>query len=156
MKVSKKKEPLIAGIAGAFIIAVLSYLSLETSTGLWLTFSFGSTTLIVLVFYKSEVAQPYNVFFGHLLAAVVGVIIKELFGISFLTLSISVGISITLMMYLKVVHPPAAANPIVVIINDASYDFILFPIIIGLILLLLLSIIINKIILKRNYPLKSI
>ncbi len=156
MKVSKKKEPLIAGIAGAFIIAVLSYLSLETSTGLWLTFSFGSTTLIVLVFYKSEVAQPYNVFFGHLLAAVVGVIIKELFGISFLTLSISVGISITLMMYLKVVHPPAAANPIVVIINDASYDFILFPIIIGLILLLLLSIVINKIILKRNYPLKSI
>ena len=156
MKVSKKKEPLIAGIAGAFIIAVLSYLSLETSTGLWLTFSFGSTTLIVLVFYKSEVAQPYNVFFGHLLAAVVGVIIKELFGISFLTLSISVGISITLMMYLKVVHPPAAANPIVVIINDASYDFILFPIIIGLILLLLLSIVINKIILKGNYPLRSI
>ena len=156
MKVSKKKEPLIAGIAGAFIIAVLSYLSLETSTGLWLTFSFGSTTLIVLVFYKSEVAQPYNVFFGHLLAAVVGVIIKELFGISFLTLSISVGISITLMMYLKVVHPPAAANPIVVILNDASYDFIIFPIIIGLILLLLLSIVINKIILKRNYPLKSI
>ena len=156
MKVSKKKEPLIAGIAGAFIIAVLSYLSLETSTGLWLTFSFGSTTLIVLVFYKSEVAQPYNVFFGHLLAAVVGVIIKELFGISFLTLSISVGISITLMMYLKVVHPPAAANPIVIILNDASYDFILFPIIIGLVLLLILSIIINKIILKRNYPLKSI
>ena len=156
MKVSKKKEPLIAGIAGAFIIAVLSYLSLETSTGLWLTFSFGSTTLIVLVFYKSEVAQPYNVFFGHLLAAVVGVIIKELFGISFLTLSISVGISITLMMYLKVVHPPAAANPIVVILNDASYDFIIFPIIIGLVLLLILSIIINKIILKRNYPLKSI
>ena len=154
MKVSKKKEPLIAGIAGAFIIAVLSYLSLETSTGLWLTFSFGSTTLIVLVFYKSEVAQPYNVFFGHLLAAVVGVIIKELFGISFLTLSISVGISITLMMYLKVVHPPAAANPIVVILNDASYDFIIFPIIIGLVLLLILSIIINKIILKRNYPLK--
>ena len=66
MKVSKKKEPLIAGIAGAFIIAVLSYLSLETSTGLWLTFSFGSTTLIVLVFYKSEVAQPYNVFFGQI------------------------------------------------------------------------------------------
>ena len=37
-------------------------------------FSFGSSTLIVLVFHDSEFAQPANVFFGHLLAIVIGII----------------------------------------------------------------------------------
>ena len=63
----KKFQPLILGIAASFIIGVLSFLSFETSTGFWLMFSFGSTTLIVLIFYESEFAQPSNIFFGHLL-----------------------------------------------------------------------------------------
>ena len=52
MKIPKKLEPLIAGFAASIIIGVLSYLSFETSTGFWLMFSFGSTTLIVLIFYE--------------------------------------------------------------------------------------------------------
>ena len=67
MKIPIKLEPLIAGFAASIIIGVLSYLSFETSTGFWLMFSFGSTTLIVLIFYESEFAQPSNIFFGHLL-----------------------------------------------------------------------------------------
>ena len=70
MKIQKKFEPLIAGFAASIIIGVLSFLSFETSTGFWLMFSFGSTTLIVLIFYESEFAQPYNIFFGHLDASI--------------------------------------------------------------------------------------
>ena len=72
MKISKKFDPLIAGIAASVIIGILSFLSFETSTGFWLMFSFGSTTLIVWIFYESEFAQPSNIFFGHLLTAIVG------------------------------------------------------------------------------------
>ena len=64
MKISKNLEPLVAGIAASVIIGILSFLSFETSLGFWLMFSFGSTTLIVLVFYESEFAQPLNIFFG--------------------------------------------------------------------------------------------
>ena len=49
-------------------------------------FSFGSTTLIVLVFYESEFAQPANIFFGHLLGIVIGILFNEFLGISFITL----------------------------------------------------------------------
>jgi len=69
---SKKLEPLFAGLFASIIIGLLSFLSFETSTGFWLMFSFGSTTLIVLVFYESEFAQPANIFFGHLLSIVIG------------------------------------------------------------------------------------
>ena len=65
---SKKLEPLIAGLFASVIIGLLSFLSFETSTGFWLMFSFGSTTLIVLLFYESEFAQPANVFFWPLVS----------------------------------------------------------------------------------------
>ena len=70
MKIPKKLEPLLSGLFDSIIIGILSFLSFETSTGFWLMFSFGSSTLIVLVFHESEFAQPSNVFFGHLLAIV--------------------------------------------------------------------------------------
>ena len=81
MKITKNLKPLVTGAAASVIIGILSFLSFETSTGFWLMFSFGSTTLIVLIFYESEFAQPSNIFFGHILGIVVGILFNELFGI---------------------------------------------------------------------------
>jgi len=154
MKISKKFEPIIAGLAASAIIGILSFLSFETSTGFWLIFSFGSTALIVLVFYESEFAQPSNIFFGHLLGIIIGILFNEFFGISFITLGLSVGTTVTLMMYFKVIHPPAAANPLIALFADVSFNYVIFPVIVGSIVIIFLSILINKFILKRAYPKK--
>ena len=124
MKISKKLEPLLAGLFASIIIGILSFLSFETSTGFWLMFSFGSTTLIVLVFYESEFAQPANIFFGHLLSIIIGVLFNEFVGISFISLGLSVGVATTLMMYFKIIHPPAAANPLIAMFADVSLNYI--------------------------------
>jgi len=58
------------------------------------------------------------------------------------------------MVYLKIMHPPAASNPLVALSMDLSFDFVLFPVITGAIVIVLMSVLINKIILKRNYPKK--
>ena len=152
MKISKKLEPVFAGISASIIIGVLAFLSFETSTGFWLMFSFGSTTLIVLLFYNSEFAQPKNIFFGHLLGILIGIIFNELFGMSFITLGLSVGTLVMLMGYLKVVHPPAAANPLIALFADVSLEYVVFPVFAGTILLIVLAIIINRFIMKRKYP----
>ena len=154
MKISKKFEPLIAGAAASIIIGLLSFLSFETSTGFWLMFSFGSTTLIVLLFHESEFAQPKNIFFGHLLGIIIGILFNELIGISFISLGLAVGTTVTLMMYFRLIHPPAAANPLIALFADVSYNYIFFPVIAGSVVIIILSIIINKIILKRIYPKK--
>ena len=156
MKIPKKLEPLIAGFAASIIIGVLSFLSFETSTGFWLMFSFGSTTLIVLIFYESEFAQPSNIFFGHLLGIIVGILFNEFFGISFITLGLAVGATVTLMMYFKIIHPPAAANPLIALFADVSLNYIIFPVLVGSIVIIFLTILINKFILKRPYPKKWI
>ena len=75
-------------------------------------------------------------------------------GLSFYSLGISVGLAVILMVYFRVMHPPAASNPLVAITMDLSFDFIIFPVIVGTLLIIILSIFINKSILGRNYPKK--
>ena len=154
MKISKKLEPLLAGLFASIIIGILSFLSFETSTGFWLMFSFGSSTLIVLVFHDSEFAQPANVFFGHLLAIIIGILFNQFLGMSYLTLGLSVGTTVTLMMYFKIIHPPAAANPLIALFADVSLSYVIFPVIVGSIVIIFLSVIINRYLLKKNYPVK--
>ena len=117
-------------------------------------FSFGSSTLIVLVFHDSEFAQPANIFFGHLLGIVIGILFNKFLGMSYLTLGLSVGTTVTIMMYFKIIHPPAAANPLIALFADVSLAYIVFPVIVGSIVIIVLSVIINRYLLKRNYPVK--
>ena len=152
MKIRKDLEPIVSGISAAIVIGILAFLTLETSAGVWLMFSFGATVFIVFVLYDLETAQPKNIFFGHIISIIVGIIFNETIGLSFYSLGLSVGVAVTLMVYFKVMHPPAASNPLVALFMDLSFDYILFPVVAGTIVIILLSILINKIILKRDYP----
>ena len=114
-------------------------------------FSFGATVFLVFVLHNLETAQPKNIFFGHLISLLVGIIFNETIGFSFYSIGLSVGVAVTLMVYLKIMHPPAASNPIVVLFTDVSFDYILFPVVVGTITIIVMSVFINKIILKRNY-----
>jgi CBS-domain-containing membrane protein len=68
-------------------------------------------------------------------------------------ISLSVGVGIFLMIILKVTHPPAGGNPIIVIIGSVSIDYIVNPIIIGSVIILIFGIVLNRLILKKKYPL---
>ena len=81
-----------------------------------------------------------------------GILFNELFGISFITLGLAVEVTVTLMMYLRVIHPPAAANPLIALFADVSINYIIFPVIVGSVVIIILSILINKFLLKRDYP----
>tara|TARA_Y100001958_G_C21205553_1_gene531705 strand:+ start:28 stop:507 length:480 start_codon:yes stop_codon:yes gene_type:complete len=155
MKIPKKIEPIISGISASIVIGVLAFLTLRTSAGILLMFSFGATVFLVFALYELETAQPKNVFFGHLVSVLVGIIFNETIGFSFYSLGLAVGVAVTLMIYLKIMHPPAASNPLVVLFTDVSFEFILFPVILGTIGIIAMSIFINKIILRRRYPKKG-
>ena len=101
MKIPKKIEPIISGVSASVVIGFLAFLTLRTSAGIWLMFSFGATVFLVFALYKLETAQPKNIFFGHLVSVLVGIIFNETIGFSFYSLGLSVGVAVTLMIYLK-------------------------------------------------------
>ena len=98
MKIAKNFEPIVSGLSAAIVIGVLAFLTLRTSAGIWLMFSFGATVFIVFVLYNLETAQPKNIFFGHLVSILVGIIFNEVMGFSFYSRGLSVGVAITLMV----------------------------------------------------------
>ncbi len=149
------KKALIAGIFSAFTIGILTVLTYKSMFGLFLAASFGSSMVLLFGFPESPFAQPKNVFFGHLTTAMVGVIFVAFIPLPiFINIALAVGVGIFFMILLNVVHPPAGGNPIMVIIGSVSYDYLLSPIIFGCIIIISLAILINKFLLKKNYPLK--
>ena len=149
------KRALLAGFFSAFTIGVLTVLTYKTAFGLFLAGTFGSSMVLLFGFPESPFAQPRNVFFGHFVTTLVGVIFVNLIPLPlYISIAIAVGTGIFFMILLDVVHPPAGGNPIMVIIGSVSYDYLFFPIITGCFIIILLAIIINKFILKKNYPLK--
>ena len=149
------KKALIAGFFSAFTIGMLTVLTYKRAIGLFLAGSFGSTMVLWFGFPESPFAQPRNVFFGHLVTALVGVIFVNLVPLPiYINIAFAVGVGIFFMILLNVVHPPAGGNPIMVIIGSVSYDYLIFPIISGCLIIILLAIVVNKFILKKNYPLK--
>ena len=71
---NKLMLPIINGISAGFVIGVLALLTFDSPLGVWLMFSFGSTALILFVFHDSEFARAKNVFFGHLISIVIGIL----------------------------------------------------------------------------------
>ena len=149
------QKALIAGFFSAFTIGVLTVLTYKSTLGYFLAGSFGSSMVLLYGFPESPFAQPKNVFFGHLVTTLVGIIFVNYVPLPiYINIALAVGAGIFFMILLNVVHPPAGGNPIIVIIGSVSYEYLISPIIFGCILILLLAILINKLILKRNYPLK--
>jgi len=156
-KLKKKllKKAFIAGFFSTLTIGVLAILTYKSPFGLFIAASFGSSMVLLFGFPESPFAQPKNVFFGHLVSASVGVFFVNLIPLPiYISIAFAVGIGIFLMILLDVVHPPAGGNPILVIIGSVSYDYLIFPVITGCIIVILLAIFINKLILKKRYPLK--
>ena len=68
------QKALIAGFFSAFTIGVLTVLTYKSTLGYFIAASFGSSMVLLFGFPESPFAQPKNVFFGHLVTALVGVI----------------------------------------------------------------------------------
>mgnify|MGYP003323016113 CR=1 FL=1 len=131
----------------------MTILTYKTEFGIFLIASFGSSMVLLYGYPESPFAQPKNIFFGHLLTAIVGLIFLYFVPLPlFLIIPLAVGFGVSLMILLNVTHPPAGGNPIIVIMGSVSIDYLLNPIIIGTIIILLFGIIINRFIVKKNYP----
>ena len=147
------KKSLFAGIFSIFTIGILTFLTYKTSYGIFLIASFGSTMVLLYGYPESPFAQPKNIFFGHFLTSMIGVLFVAFVPFPiFIAIPIAVGLGVGLMIFLKVTHPPAGGNPIIVIMGSVSYDYLLSPVISGSVIVILFGVVLNKFIARKKYP----
>jgi len=155
IKINKSilQKSVIATFFSTFTIGVLTILTYKTEYGLFLLASFGSSMVLLYGYPESPFAQPKNVFFGHLLTAVVGLFFLYFIPLPiYITIPLAVGSGVGLMILFNVTHPPAGGNPIIVIIGSVSFDYLFSPVMTGSIIIIAFAIIINRFILKKSYP----
>tara|TARA_B100001057_G_C22310497_1_gene741827 strand:+ start:56 stop:523 length:468 start_codon:yes stop_codon:yes gene_type:complete len=147
------KQSFLAGFFSIITIGILSFLTYKTEFGIFLLASFGSSMVLLYGYPESPFAQPKNVFFGHLVTALVGLVVLHFIPMPiFITIPLAVGFGVGLMILFNVTHPPAGGNPIIVIIGSVSFDYLLTPVIIGSIVIIIFALVINRFILKKTYP----
>ena len=151
---NKLINPLIAATGGFLCILILSFLNGFNEAYIWLIPPFGATLVLVMSVHESPLAQPKNIFFGHVLSGLSGLIVITLIGSNIYCLGLGVGLAIFIMMITNTVHPPAGGNPLIVILGDQTLSFIVMPLAVGSIIIILFAVIYNRIF-KRTYPVKK-
>ena len=148
------QKALIAGFFSTVTIGVLTILTYKSTLGYFIAGSFGSSMVLLFGFPESPFAQPKNIFFGHLVTSLAGLFVLYFIPLPlYINLPIAVGAGVALMIMLNITHPPAGGNPIIVIMGSVSLDYIINPIISGTIIILIFGVVLNRLILKKKYPL---
>jgi len=142
----KNYQNVLISSLGAFLcIFLIAYLNSVDETNIWLIPPFGASLVLVMAVHDSPLAQPRNVFFGHILSASSGVFLFYLLGNSPISISLALSLAIILMMITKTIHPPAGANPIIAILGAKSFEFVIMPVATGALFIVIFAFVYNKI-----------
>jgi CBS-domain-containing membrane protein len=131
--------PLIAGLGASVAIGLLSCMETTFENVALLMAPFGATAVLIFGVPESPLAQPKNVILGHLITAFIGVFFVQFIEVSSLSLAIATGIGVSAMLLTKTTHPPAGANPLLIMLSGQSWSFLVTPVLIGAVAMVLIG-----------------
>jgi len=134
-------------------ISILTILWITQLTGYPLLIgSFGATAVLLFGAPDSPLTQPRNLIGGHLISALVAILLVQFFGNGFFIIGISVGLSIFLMYITRTLHPPGGATALIGVMGNCTPMFLLIPVLFGVIVLFLIALFTNNFVHHRQYP----
>lgn len=143
------------------LLWVLLGSTLAISLAIWITkagdplllASLGGTTLFLFVLTTVPAAQPRAVFGAHLIGSLIGIIAFQLFGDGFWVYVIALVVTICVLLITKCVHPPAGANPLIMIQAHAGFIHLGITVMAGVTAIFLVAFIWSRLgIGSRKYP----
>jgi len=119
--------------------------------------SMGASAIILFFIPGSPLAQPWSFVGGQLISAIAGMTCALNISEIPTAAACAVGVSVLMMLLLRCLHPPAAATSLTPVIAGTSitslgYSFVLVPVAVNVIILMFMAIIINRWLMKREYP----
>jgi CBS-domain-containing membrane protein len=141
----------IAALGGFFAIAAVAGLT-DGFGELLILGSFGATCVLVFGFPDVPFSQPRNIVAGHVLSTLCGLVAVEALGISWWVAGVGVAAAIAVMMATRTVHPPAGSNPVIVFLAQPDWDFLVFPTLVGALVVVAVAVVYNNITREPRYP----
>jgi CBS-domain-containing membrane protein len=125
----------LAGAAGESIaIGAMEFFSARTAYPL-MAIPFATSIVMVMGSPQAEPAQPRALIGGHLISSLVGLLAVKLLGPAPWVAALAVGLAMIAMHLTGTFHPPAGIDPLVIVVNDLSWFFLIAPVGAGALLL---------------------
>jgi CBS-domain-containing membrane protein len=143
------------------LIWVLIGSSVAIGLALWITkansplllASLGGTTLFLFALTAAPAAQPRAVFGAHLISSLIGIISYQLFGDAFWVYVFALVLTTVILLLVRCVHPPAGANPIIMIQAHAGFIHLGITVMLGISIIFIVAFIWSRLgIGNRKYP----
>ena len=154
---AEKLVSTLGGFTGIFLIAFISYQFTGASGAALIVPSMGASAVLLFAVPHGRLSQPWALFGGHLISAVVGVTCYQLVPDTFLAAGLAVGLAIGAMHLLGCIHPPGGATALAAVIGGPAihalgYKYVLTPILLNSIVIFLTAVFFNSIFPWRRYP----
>ncbi len=143
-----------AGVGGLLAISVVAWLSHIVGIPLLMA-PFGATCVLLFSIPGSPLSQPANVVGGHVVSTVIGLLLHVLLPAEWWSLGLAVGLAIAVMMALRVTHPPAGADPLVVFLDNPGWSYLGLPVASGSLALILIAWLFHRLPPRVVYPTPS-
>lgn len=144
---------LLSSIGAACALASALFLLNGLSSPVLLT-SLGGSTIFLYAFTEAEAAQPRALFGGHIGAALIGIIFYNMFGDAVWVYVTAVVFTMVYMILSGTIHPPAGANPLLMISCHADITMLVKPVLLGVMTLFLVTMFWSYIRPGKTYPVK--
>lgn len=145
---------LVSGLGGGSAILLLAQLA-ETLEQALLIAPFGASCVLLFALPQSPLARPRNVICGHFLSALTGLLVLNLVGQGAVACGLGVGLAIAVMQFTGTLHPPAGADPLVVISTGVGWTFLGLPVLAGTVMLVAVAWLYHRFVSGQSYPARS-
>ena len=109
--------------------------------------SLGGSTVFLFGLTRAPAAQRRALFGGHLGGALIGIVCYQAFGDALWVYALAQALTLSFMLLTKTAHPPAGANPILMVYAHAGWSALWQPVFLGV-----TSLAVVAVIWSRLYP----
>lgn len=133
-----RRKTLFFAVGGFCAVAVVCFLSFDMGYTLLIA-SFGASTAILFGTPGTVTSRPRNVFFGHVLSAIIGVAAYTFLGCTWYSVAFAVVLAIVVMVFTDTFHPPGGATVIVTMTSAPTWSFVVMPVAIGILIIIAIA-----------------
>jgi CBS-domain-containing membrane protein len=150
----RKYLDLIWSAVGGAIAIALALMLVTGRDSPFLLFSLGGSTVFLFALTETEAAQPRALLGGHIGGALIGILCYQIFGDALWVSVAAVVLTMTFMVVTRTIHPPAGANPLIMVDHHAGFLSVLNPVVMGVVTLFIVAMVWSRVRPGKRYPLR--
>lgn len=149
----------LGGFLGIYLVYLLSHALLGSEGAVWMVVSMGATAVLLFGVPHGLLSQPWPLFGGHLVSALIGVTCALWIPDTALAAACAVGLAVGAMHLLRCIHPPGGATALAAVLGGPAvtalgYQYVLAPVLLNVAIIFAVAVVANYPFAWRRYPIQ--